>query len=97
MVVHGHFSDDLGWGNGGMAVAIAGGAVCGIGQTGELHLFRARDGEPLGHTAPFAHRSLGIAHTAAVGEHVLYGFNRGGYRLRRVAVSSIARLAGARG
>jgi hypothetical protein len=97
IVVQGRFSDDLGWGNGGMAVAIAGGAVCGVGQTGELHLFRARDGEPLGRTAPLARGSLGIAHAAVVGEHVLYGFNRGGYRLHRVAVSGIARFVGARG
>jgi hypothetical protein len=93
-VVEGRFAHDLAWGNGGVAVAIAAGVVCGIGRGGELHVFHALDGKPLTRTAPLAARSLGIAHAAAVGEHVLYGFNRGGYRLHRLAVSSIARLAG---
>jgi hypothetical protein len=93
-VVEGRFAHDLAWGNGGVAVVITAGVVCGIGRAGELHVFRAHDGKPLTRTAPLAARSLGIAHAAAVGEHVLYGFNRGGYRLHRLAVSSIARLAG---
>jgi hypothetical protein len=36
-----------------------------------------------------ADASLGIAHAAAVGDHVLYGFNRGGYRLRAIRVGAI--------
>jgi hypothetical protein len=95
-VVEGRFGHDLAWGNGGVAVAITAGVVCGIGRAGELHAFRAHDGRPLTRTAPLTAGSLGIAHAAAVGEYLLYGFNRGGYRLHRFAVSSIARLARAR-
>ena len=32
-------------------------------------------------TAALAPGSLGIAHAAAAGNRILYGFNRGGYRL----------------
>jgi hypothetical protein len=44
-------------------------------------------------TASLAASSLGIAHAAAVGNSVLYGFNRGGYRLYAAAVRSPGRRA----
>ena len=91
-VVAGRFEPDLAWGNGGAAVVLVAGAVCGIGRTGELHLYDARDGRAVTSTAPIASRSLGIAHAAAVGDHLLYGFNRGGYRLHAVAASTIEQL-----
>jgi hypothetical protein len=93
MVVGGRFVHDLAWGNGGVAVAVVGGILCGIGRAGELHLFSTRDGRSLTATAPIAAASLGIAHAAAVGDHLLYGFNRAGYRLRAVAASTILELA----
>ena len=94
-VVEGRFTHDLAWGNGGAAVAIIAEFVCGIGREGELHLFSARDGSALTATAPIASHSLGIAHAATVGDHLLYGFNRAGYRLHAVDASTIRKLAGA--
>ena len=62
-------------------VVLVPGALCGIGRRGELYTFDTRDGTPLTTSAAIADASLGIAHAAAVGDQVLYGFNRGGYRL----------------
>jgi hypothetical protein len=89
-VVSGRFGHDLAWGNGGSAVVIAAGLVCGVGRTGELDVYDAEDGRPRARTVPFADDSLGIAHAAVVGDHILYGFNRGGYRLHTVALSTLA-------
>jgi hypothetical protein len=90
VVVRGRFGHDLAWGNGGTAVVIAAGLICGIGRSGEVDVYRAADGEPRNRTDAFAAGSLGIAHAAVVGNHILYGFNRGGYRLHTVALSTIA-------
>jgi hypothetical protein len=87
LVVRGRFGHDLAWGNGGTAVVIAAGLICGIGRSGELDVYRAADGEPRNRTDAFAADSLGIAHAAVVGDHILYGFNRGGYRLHTDALS----------
>jgi hypothetical protein len=81
VVVRGRFSEDLAWGNGGVALVLVPGALCGIGRRGELYFFDTRDGTPLATSPAIADASLGIAHAAAVGDRVLYGFNRGGYRL----------------
>ena len=85
--MRGRFSEDLAWGNGGVAVVLVPGALCGIGRRGQLYMFDTRDGTPLTTSAPIADASLGIAHAAAAGDQVLYGFNRGGYRLQRIRVS----------
>ena len=90
VVVRGRFALDLAWGNGGSAVVIAAGMVCGIGRTGEVHAYSTAGGEFAARTAAFAPESLGIAHAAVVGDHILYGFNRGGYRLHTVALSTLA-------
>jgi hypothetical protein len=66
------------------------GALCGIGRRGQLHRFDTRDGTPLATTSAIADGSLGIAHAAAVGDQVLYGFNRGGYRLHATGPSRTA-------
>jgi hypothetical protein len=68
--------------------------MCGIGRRGELHLHSTRDGSLLARTPPVASHPLGIAHAAVVGTHLLLGFNRAGYQLRAVSVSTLARLAG---
>jgi hypothetical protein len=86
----GRFSEDLAWGNGGVAVVLVPGALCGIGRRGQLYTFDTGDGRPLTTSAPIADASIGIAHAAAKGDHVLYGFNRGGYRLQRTRVSRTA-------
>jgi hypothetical protein len=90
VVARGRFSESLAWGNGGVPVVYVPGALCGIGRRGELYTFDARDGSPLATTAPIAGASIGIAHAAAQGEQMLYGFNRGGYRLRAIRVAHTA-------
>ena len=81
IVVVGALPDDVAWGNGGVAVVMAAGRLCAVGRTGRLHwLADPRTGR-FASTTPLAESSLGIAHAAAVGDRVLYGFNRGGYRL----------------
>ena len=90
VVVTGRFPDDLAWGNGGVACVLVPGALCGIGRRGHLYRFDTRDGTPLTTTAAIADGSLGIAHAAAVGDQVLYGFNRGGYRLHTTGPSRTA-------
>ena len=89
VLVSGRFPEDLAWGTGGAAVVMIPGALCAIGRMGELHVFDQRDGSPITVTAPIANHSLGIAHATAVGDYVVYGFNRGGYRLHAVAMSAI--------
>jgi hypothetical protein len=80
-VTGGDLPDEVAWGNGGVAVVMASGRLCAVGRTGRLHwLADPRTGR-FASTASVAQSSLGIAHAAAVGDRVLYGFNRGGYRL----------------
>jgi hypothetical protein len=91
VVVAGRFTEDPAWGNGGAAVVVIPGALCAIGRFGELSFFDLRDGARLATTARIADASLGIAHAAAVGDRVLYGFNRGGYRLRATTAAKVLR------
>jgi hypothetical protein len=91
VVVAGRFSEEPAWGNGGAAVVLVPGALCGIGRRGELSFFDIRDGTHLTTTPAISEVSLGIAHAAAAGDRVLYGFNRGGYRLRATMASEVLR------
>lgn len=86
VVVRGRFPDDLAWGNGGVAVVMTPDALCAIARTGQIHIFDLRDRSTMTTSAPIANHSLGIAHATAVGNHVLYGFNRGGYKLHALTV-----------
>jgi hypothetical protein len=81
VVVAGRFPDEVAWGTGGVALALVPGALCALGRRGERFVFDRRDGTTLAATAPTADASLGIAHCAAIGDRVLYGFNRGDYQL----------------
>jgi hypothetical protein len=90
VVVRGRFSEDLAWGNGGVAVVYVPGALCGIGRRGELYTFDTTDGSPLATSAPIAGASMGIAHASAQGNQILFGFNRGGYRLHAIRVPRTA-------
>jgi hypothetical protein len=90
VLVRGRFSEDLAWGNGGVAVVLVPGALCGIGRRGQVYGFDTHDGSPLTTSASIADNSIGIAHAAAKGDQVLYGFNRGGYRLLRIRVPRTA-------
>jgi hypothetical protein len=93
MVVAGDLPDDVAWGNGGVAVVMALGRLCAVGRTGRLHwLADPRTGR-FASSAPLGQTSLGIAHAAAVGNRVLYGFNRGGYRLHASEVRPRAHRA----
>jgi hypothetical protein len=94
-VVDGRFVHDLAWGNGGAAVAIVGDVLCGIGRHGEVYCYRGDDGAFVAATAPLSSHALGIAHAATVGDHLLFGFNRAGYRLYAVAASSVEQLVNA--
>ncbi len=80
-VVAGYLPDEVAWGNGGVAVVLAAGRLCAVGRTGRLHWLADPGTGRIVSSAPLAESSLGIAHAAAVGDRVLYGFNRGGYRL----------------
>ena len=92
-VVAGDLPDEVAWGNGGVAVVMALGRLCAVGRTGRLHwLADPRTGR-FASTASLAQSSLGIAHAAAVGDSVLYGFNRGGYRLHASEVRPRAHRA----
>jgi hypothetical protein len=72
-----------------VALALVPGALCGLGRRGEWYLFDRRDGSQLAITAPIADASLGIAHCAAVGDRLVYGFNRGGYRLWTASTAAV--------
>ncbi len=90
LVGRGRFPDHLAWGNGGVSVVMLASALCAITRTGEVHEIDLRDGSTMTTSAPIANHSLGIAHATAVGNRVLYGFNRGGYELHAVAVGTVS-------
>ena len=81
IVFAGDLPDDVAWGNGGAAAVMASGRLCVVGRTGRVHYLVDPGTGRFASTAPVSESSLGIAHAAAVGDRVLYGFNRGGYRL----------------
>jgi hypothetical protein len=80
VVISGSLPHDVAWGTGGSPVVWAGSTLCAVGRSGCLHLL---DGASVSwrSTRPLSSASLGIAHAAWVERTVLYGFNRGGYRL----------------
>jgi hypothetical protein len=85
-VVEGRFHD-VAWGNGGAAVVITSDFVCGVERTGALSVHSKRDGRLVARTPGTASRTLGIAHAAAIGDQVLFGYNRAGYQLRAVSAT----------
>ena len=89
-VLRSRFARDPAWGSGGTAVVVAPGVVCAIGRTGVLEVYGTHGGARRSPTVGLAPRSLGIAHAAVVGDTLLFGFNRGGYRLHAVPVSALA-------
>jgi hypothetical protein len=88
LVVAGDLPDEVAWGNGGVAVVMAQGSLCAVGRTGRLHWLADPGTGRFASTASVSESSLGIAHAAAVGDRILYGFNRGGYRLHASQVRS---------
>jgi hypothetical protein len=79
-VVAGPLPDGIAWGTGGTAVVRLRQWLAAVGRDGCVHLFDTRRGEWRS-TAPLASESLGMAHAAALSNRVVYGLNRGGYRL----------------
>jgi hypothetical protein len=86
VVVRGRFTEDLAWGNGGTAAVCVPGALCGIGRRGEVYTYDTTDGSLRTTSPAIADASLGIAHASALGDQILYGFNRGGYRLHSARI-----------
>jgi hypothetical protein len=92
LVASARFGADLAWGSGGVAMVVADGVPCGVGRHGELHALPP--GAPVTSrlTSGLASHPLGIAHAAVVGDRLVFGFNRGGYQLHTVALSTVSRL-----
>jgi hypothetical protein len=80
VVAAGSLPDDVAWGTGGVAVVRSGGFLCAVGRAGAVHLLDLTSSAWRSTTAQ-ASCSLGIAHAAVAGHAIVYGFNRGGYRL----------------
>jgi hypothetical protein len=81
VLVCGPLPDDVAWGTGGVAVVALRNQLAAIGRTGRVYLVDPRHPAEWRSTSPLASTSLGLAHADAVGNRVLFGFNRGGYRL----------------
>jgi len=81
IVAAGSLPEDVAWGTGGVAVVRAGAALCAVGRAGTVHTLDPKTSSSWRSTAGLARGSLGIAHAAVAGNRILYGFNRGGYRL----------------
>lgn len=83
-LVSGPLPADVAWGTGGVALVRFGPFLAAVGRSGRLHVLNPREPTAWRSAAAVSASSLGIAHAAAVGDRVLYGFNRGGYRLHSV-------------
>jgi hypothetical protein len=81
IVIEQALPDDVAWGTGGIAVVRAGATLCAVGRRGALHVLDTQTSSPWRSTSALAPYSLGIAHIGLAGDKVLYGFNRGNYRL----------------
>ena len=81
VVVSGLLPEDIAWGTGGVAVVVLGSVLAAIGRTGRVYLLDPERPQEWCSTTPLASASLGLAHADAVGNQVLFGFNRGGYQL----------------
>jgi hypothetical protein len=81
VVVAGQLPEDVAWGTGGVAVVVLGTLLAAIGRTGRVYLLDPRRPTAWRSTAPLASASLGLAHADAVGQRLLFGFNRGDYQL----------------
>jgi hypothetical protein len=89
IVTAGSLPDDVAWGTGGVPVVCAGLVLCAVGRTGALFALDTKTSSSWRSTPALASRSLGIAHAAVAGDKVIYGFNRGDYRLWASTLGSI--------
>ncbi len=92
VVASARFGGDLAWGSGGVALVVADGLPCGVGRRGELHALPPGARVTTQITSELGPHSLGIAHAAVVGSQLVIGFNRGGYELHPVSLSTISQL-----
>jgi len=88
-VVAGPLPDATAWGTGGTAVVPFRHGLAAVGRDGRVHLLDTRRGEWRS-TAPVAAESLGMAHAAAIPDRILFGLNRGGYRLHATSTPDTA-------
>jgi hypothetical protein len=86
VVTAGSLPDDVAWGTGGVAVVRCGDRLCAVGRAGAVYILDLTTSSSWRATAPLAPDSLGIAHAAVAGNRLVYGFNRGGYRLWTAAL-----------
>lgn len=86
------FGDDLAWGSGGVPMVVIDGLPCTVGRRGELHGLAPGALETTRLTDELASEPLGIAHAAVVGDQLVVGFNRGGYRLHLMPIPSLRRM-----
>jgi hypothetical protein len=92
VVASGQFADDLAWGSGGVALVVADGVPCGVGRYGELHVLAPGATVTTRLTNRLDPERLGIAHACVVGDQIVIGFNRGGYRLHTVPLRTVNQL-----
>ncbi len=90
VLVAGRLPAGTAWGTGGVAVVPVGDHLAAVGRDGSVRLVNPHDGTVSVACRPRVDGSLGIAHAAAIGGRLLFGFNRGGYQLRAVAVPRTA-------
>jgi len=93
ILAHADFDVDLAWGNGGVPLALTADALCGLGRRGEVHLFDLHTGARVATTAPHRETSAGIGHAAVIGDHLLFGYNRDGYRLHALPTRALGALS----
>jgi len=87
----GPFAVDLAWGNGGVPLAVVGGSLCGLGRHGEVHVFDPANAALRATTQPHRDTSAGIGHAAVIGDHLVFGYNRDGYRLHALPTALLSR------
>ena len=86
------FGHDLAWGSGGVPLVVVDDLPCGVGRRGELYGLAPGAGVTAQLTSELAPDPLGIAHAAVVSGQLVIGFNRGGYRLHAIPVSTVTQL-----
>jgi hypothetical protein len=86
------FGEDLAWGSGGVPLVVADGVPCGLGRGGELQALAPGAPVTTRLTGELGPHPLGIAHAAVVGDQLVFGFNRDGYQLHRLPLSTVSRL-----
>ena len=87
-IIQHQFGKDLAWGNGGDPVQYhaASQSVFGVDKLGGIHCWNARSGGYRLLFEPFFETTRGIAHATMIGNRLLCGFNRDGYRVHEFTI-----------